>query len=324
MEITAGDCFAGIGEDQRIIGDGIGLDLQRAAGLTQQIEHGAHHLRLATQAVRVLDLLAHGMAGEDFTARRQPAQSGGDIDLALMAAQFVDPRIKRRNRALGRVQAHRTGNQRALEAGLDAEQGGERQRGRGLGAVEQGQPFLGPQLDRLEPGALERFRRRQPLATPEGLAMADQRRAHMRQRCQIARGPDRALRRDHRQNVVGEQIFQRLQRRPAQAGGAASEAGNLQRQDQAHDIRRQCFANSGGVREHEAFLQDGQLVIGDPGLGQLAETGIETIDGAARSDQLLDRLRGGIDAGLRCRINGDGSAAINRLPVSERHLARSD
>ena len=42
-------------EDDRIVGHRAGLDRQRARGVVQQVERGAHHLRLAAEAVGVLD-----------------------------------------------------------------------------------------------------------------------------------------------------------------------------------------------------------------------------------------------------------------------------
>ena len=43
-----------VAENQRVIGHGVRLDQQRARGVVNQIQTRAHHLRLATQAVRVL------------------------------------------------------------------------------------------------------------------------------------------------------------------------------------------------------------------------------------------------------------------------------
>ena len=104
VEIAAGQRFAGVGEDQRIVGDAVGLGLQRRRGLAQQVEHGAHHLRLAAQAVRVLHaLVADQMRRADRAAGHQRAQRGGRLDLAAMAAQRVDARIERRVGAVRRI-----------------------------------------------------------------------------------------------------------------------------------------------------------------------------------------------------------------------------
>ena len=75
-----------------------------AGGLAQHVEHGAHHLRLAAQAVGVLHaVVADEMRGADGAAGHQRAQRVGRVDLAAMAAQRVDARIERRVGALGGV-----------------------------------------------------------------------------------------------------------------------------------------------------------------------------------------------------------------------------
>ena len=71
VEIAAGDGRVLVREDDRIVGDGAGLDGQRARGVGEQVERGAHHLRLAAEAVGVLDLAAAAVAGEDFAAVEQ-------------------------------------------------------------------------------------------------------------------------------------------------------------------------------------------------------------------------------------------------------------
>src|SRR3546814_3705007 len=54
VKIAARERLVRIGEDQRIVRHAIGLDRQRRAGLAQQIEHGAHHLRLTAEAIGIL------------------------------------------------------------------------------------------------------------------------------------------------------------------------------------------------------------------------------------------------------------------------------
>ena len=103
VEIAAGDHFIGLGKHQRIIGDGIGLDLQGAAGKTQQIQHCSHHLRLATQRIGILHAVATDMRLPDRASRKQPAQSARNNALPFMPAQLVQPIIERRIAALERI-----------------------------------------------------------------------------------------------------------------------------------------------------------------------------------------------------------------------------
>ena len=102
-----------VGEDQRIVGDAVGLGLERRGGLAQHVERRAHHLRLAAQAVGVLHaLVADEVRGADGAAGHQRAQRVGRLDLAAMAAQRVDARVERRVRAARRVGRQRAGDQR--------------------------------------------------------------------------------------------------------------------------------------------------------------------------------------------------------------------
>src|SRR3546814_6132871 len=78
MEVAAGQHFAAVGENQWIVGNCIGLDQQSRGCLAEQVEAGAHHLRLAAQAVGILDAgvliavrLADGAAGQQIPIRSE-------------------------------------------------------------------------------------------------------------------------------------------------------------------------------------------------------------------------------------------------------------
>src|SRR3546814_3755943 len=75
VEITAGERLIGLREDQRIVGHAVRLDRQRRRGLAQQVERGAHDLRLAAQAIGVLHArVAVAVTGADRRSRHQRAQ----------------------------------------------------------------------------------------------------------------------------------------------------------------------------------------------------------------------------------------------------------
>ena len=54
VEVATGQNFISIGEDERIVGDGIRFGEQHAGCMPHLVETRTHHLRLATQTVRVL------------------------------------------------------------------------------------------------------------------------------------------------------------------------------------------------------------------------------------------------------------------------------
>src|SRR4029078_10074840 len=95
MEVAAGERSVLIGENDWIVGHRTGLDRQRARGVDEQIERGAHDLRLAAETVGVLYLAASAVAVENFAAFEQFRDCRGDADLARLSAQGGDARIER-------------------------------------------------------------------------------------------------------------------------------------------------------------------------------------------------------------------------------------
>jgi hypothetical protein len=57
VEISARDDLSGLNQHQRIVRDSVGFDRQRARSLCQQVKHGAGHLWLAAQTIRILHAL---------------------------------------------------------------------------------------------------------------------------------------------------------------------------------------------------------------------------------------------------------------------------
>ncbi|MGY3563926.1 hypothetical protein ACVWXP_007195 [Bradyrhizobium sp. USDA 4463] len=113
MEIAPGDDLAGLDQNQRIVGDGIGLDDQRARSLRDQIQRGPRDLRLAAQAIGILHaLVAFEMRQPDVAAIEQRGQRRGRGDLAGMTAQRLDLGTERRGRGHRGIDRQRTGDER--------------------------------------------------------------------------------------------------------------------------------------------------------------------------------------------------------------------
>jgi hypothetical protein len=77
----------------------------------------------------------------------------------------------------------------------------------------------------------------------------------MRQRRQVAARADRTLFRNDRDHIAVQQFGQRLQRRGTDAGMAAHQRVDADRQHRAHDARRQRLADADRVGDHEVALQ---------------------------------------------------------------------
>ena len=157
VEIAAGQRLGGVGQNQRVVGHAVGLDRQRGGGLAQQVEHGAHDLRLAAQAVGVLHAVVADAGGtrgwrcrrSGHATPRRP-RSGRDGRAVPGCADRKACRSRGRRRSKG------SRDQRGLQQALGFEQAGERIGSRELHAVQQRQAFFRPQGDRLQTGRDQR------------------------------------------------------------------------------------------------------------------------------------------------------------------------
>ena len=143
VEIAARQDLAGVGEHQRIVGDGIRFGEQDAGHVPPLVEAGPHDLRLASQAVRILHAAAVKVRRADRASGEQVPVDSRGVDLSTMPAHRMNARVERRVAAQACVDRHRARDERGGHGTLCGEQPGERQRGRHLRAVEQRQPFLG-------------------------------------------------------------------------------------------------------------------------------------------------------------------------------------
>jgi len=328
MEVAARDDVAVLNEDQRIVGDGVGFTLQHGGGVAQHVQRRAHDLRLAAQGVGVLHLGAVvAVAVADGAAVQQFTQTTGDVDLTRLAAQGVDAMVERRVRAQQGVDRQAARSDGGGEHVFGREQAGQGQSRRALGAVQQGQAFLGTQDDGLQSRLGQGGHRVQHLTLIAGLADADQDARHMGQRRQIARGADRTLGRDQRQDLGVDHADQRLQRVTTYARGALRQAGDLQHHQQAGGVFAQRLADAAGVAEHQVLLKGFKVFRRNAGVGQQAEAGVDAIDRAAFVQNGGDGRRAFLDIGP----GGGGEFYLNgavqglaQLIKSQRVLADDD
>ena len=311
VKVAAGEHVAAIGEQQGIVGNGIGLEVQRRRDIADQIEASAHDLRLAAKGIRVLHAGAIDMRGPDGAAVHQLEVLAGDCDLARLAAGAVDARIEGRIAALQCIDRHCTGDYRAREQIFRAKQPGQRERRGDLGAIDQGETFLGAQLERLQAGLLQSLRRIEDVAVDAYLADPQQHRPQVRERRKIARGADRTLGGDHRIHLPVQQREQPVDQLIADAGQALGERIDLQCQDQADDSVGQGLTDPRGMRHQQVSLQEFQLVVGDAGLGQQPKPGIDAIGSRAALDDAIHQLAGARDA----QAIGLGERQVHRLRV---------
>ena len=216
--------------------------------------------------------------------------------------RLVDARIEGAGRSFRRVDRQRARHQRGGVQIVDGEQVPQRQRRRGLRAVEQRQAFLGGERDRLESGALQALggaavRVPSHSTSPMPNNTADK----MRERREIAAGADRTLGRHARQHVGVVEPDQRIDQLAAHAGVTARQRGDLERQHEPHHGRRQRIAHAHGMRQDQVALQELELLVRDVRLRQPPKAGIDAVGRLPAPDDLghrrgaaLDGRRGGL------------------------------
>ncbi len=188
---------------------------------------------------------------------------------------------------LGRFGRQRAGDESRLQQDFGLEQPCQGVGGRKLRAVEQGQAFLGPENERFQTCPGEGRIRRHAAGRRVDLAFADHRGGHVRQRRQVARRADAALARNDRDQVEPEHVLDALQGLTLHAGRTLRQRRHLQRQHQPTTGRGAGFADAGGVREHDVALKRRQVVVIDAHARQLAEAGIDAVDGLSLTKDAL-------------------------------------
>ena len=199
------------------------------------------------------------------------------------------------------------------------------QRGGDLRAVDQRQPFLGLQRQRLDAGFAQHRRCGAALACDQELAFAQQRQRHVRQRCQVARGADRTLCRDEGHQAGVEHGQQRVDDQRPHAGRAARQRQRLGGQHQAHHFGRQRRADADRMRADQVQLQRRQVGFADAGGRQLAEAGVHAIHRRAAGGRALHHGSAGGDGGMCAVVDLQrNTAAVHRVQLIEAEMSGTD
>ena len=237
-----------------------------ARRLAQQVEHGAHHLRLAAQAIGILHARVAGeMRSADRAARHQRPQAPPATSIwPRWRRKRVDARIERRVGAARGVGRQRAGRPAPRETALRLEQRRQRMGGRELRAVEQRQPLL----RRRARSARGRPRRAlRPPADARRRSAPRRRRSSPPPYARAARGRPR-----RRPSLAPARPASR-----PRASIASSSRSVSSRTPEAPWARLASFsaiisrvvatgvalADPGGVRQHDVALQLGEIGVGD-------------------------------------------------------------
>ncbi len=187
-----------------------------------------------------------------------------------------------------------------------------------LRAVEQRNPLLRLQRQRVKLGSAQRFPARHDRAFVLGLAFADHHQRHVGERGEIATGADASTRGDHRRDAAVEEVAQSFRDQGADAGESA---GQYDGADQHHGSglgAREGFADARGVRADHVALKRGEIVGGNADVGKQADAGVDGVHGVVTSGEFFDHGAGAAHGFDRGGSNSDkGRAARDFADLGE-------
>ena len=167
-----------------------------------------------------------------------------------------------------------------------------------LGAVDQGQAFLGGQFHHRNAGLFHGFGARHSFALIPGLAFAQHYQHHVAQGSQVAAGAQGALLGDDRMNALIEHIDHGLDGAQADAGVALAQRIAPQQHHRPADLLAEGFTHGAAVADDQIALQLLGLVGGDEHIAEFAETSGQAVNHSAALQLLVHISPGLVDLGL--------------------------
>ena len=145
-----------LGEDERVVRRRVQLGGGGSLDVGEQIAGRAVHLRRAAQRVRVLHVVAPAVRLEDRRVVEQPEDVRRRSGLARQRPELVDAREEALARALERLDRERAGDVSRLREAPRPHEAERGERAHELRAVDEREPFLRLQAQRLEARPRER------------------------------------------------------------------------------------------------------------------------------------------------------------------------
>ncbi len=279
-------------------------------------------LGAAPHRVRILDAgIAVAVAGDHRRALQEHPQVGGADRLAGLRSQ---PDQIGGEGAIGPEQclgADRRGDVCELHECGEVIQGQDEHPEDSVGAVDQRKALLRPEHGRLDAGPRQRLgcSHRLPGRTHD-LALSDHRQGAVRERGEVAAGPERTV-------LVDDRIEARLQHRQDRLGQHRADPGATQRQragaeeeHRADDLALDRRTHAGGVRANQRSLQLGPAIRRDPRVCERPESSGDPVGRLIGvGNPLDDRLRLGhrVPRLLREPDHSTAPGHIDHLPGAD-------
>ena len=306
VEVPVRDELSPVHEDEGVVRRSVHLDGHRVLDVGEEVAARTVHLRRAAKRVGVLHLVAPAVRLDDRRALEQANEVGRGGRLAGERAERLDLRHEADARALQRLDGERARDVRGLGDPAGADEPERADGAHELGPVDEREPLLRLQADRLEAGARERVRPWEELALEACRPLAHERKREMGERREIPRGADRAAARHDGQHSLVQAVEQELDGLDARSREAFRERVRAKHHRGADDLVRIRLPHPARVAAQEAELELLGELRRDRLRDEAAEAGVDAVGVLARG------LRGGaVDelAGrghLRAPVVGEG------------------
>jgi hypothetical protein len=288
LEVGAGQHHSVVREEDRVVADAVGLDLELFAGPAQLVTGGADDLGRRAHAVGVLDLDLL-LSREEVGAVDHRSDVGRRNHRAAETAQLVQPPIVGFHVGAQGLEAHRASDLRLLEEPLRVP---HREAADGVGeirAVDDREAVA-----RFEPGyrdtsRLEGLVSGHPGALIEGLAFAHHQECDLAHRREVAAGPNRALLAHHRCDTGVQHGDQGVGDLGPAAGVAVSVDIGPEHHRRADVIDGTGLADARGVVVNQVALEIADLLVREDNLRKLADAGVDPIHDLASLDSTVEK-----------------------------------
>jgi hypothetical protein len=306
---------AALREHERVVGRGVELDVEDAPQVVQRVADGAVDLGHAAERVRVLDLVRRAVVvGLEARVAEEVAQLRRDGDLAGVRPRQLVRRRVRHVRPEQRLHGHRRRDRGRAGQPVRVREQERPDRAHQLGPVEERQPLLRLEDERLEARLPQGQERRHHVPFELHLAAPDERQGEVGERREVAGRPDAPLLRHDGVDAEGKEVDQPVDELRPAAGVAEGERVRPQEEHRPDDVARERRPDADGVAREEVLLEPAGVCRRDVRGRQVAEAGGDPVDDRALRDEPLHHGAGLGHAGPRVDVERHAGAAATRPP----------
>ena len=195
----------------------------------------------------------------------------------LKRSRPMDGRLEARARPLQRLERERARKICRRGKAARSNHAERRHRGHELRPVDEREPLLAGQPDRLEPDGTERGRAVQELPVDERLALPHQRERQVGERSEVAARTDGPARRHPRQHAAVQALDEKLDRGDVSAGEPLGQCVRPQQHRRADDIVGIRLADAAGMASEQPELQLLGELLRDVRRNELPEACVDAV-----------------------------------------------